>query len=850
MTGKEDASEVCREVIGECRPRFLCILGGRYGWVPPPKRIAADAFAALLSGASAAGALTETEKKYLLALYTLAESGGEFRLQKKPDTKDAREVYGAQCKAAVLALRRARLALSITADEIDFGVLNPPSNDHGPVRAFFFFRHEATTARMVEEKAGDFCERIGSDAAHDLAELKKTIADSGHTPRIYGEEAQWDATTKRLARLGKFGESVFADLFQSLKDDPKLAERFSPEAEAARNETSDQRTFADEAEAMDAFIDERTERFVTGSRDPLLRDLLTFATTDGAQNLLVLTGDPGSGKSALLAKFCRSLAEQTPEIHNSSFILHHFVGASSGSTDLRRTLRRLCHALAPAEPLPQDLKELIAHFHALLAGTKQRVILVLDALNQLDTTDGAHWLNWLPPVGKLPPHIRIIASVITPAAGEEEHGTLAILRYRKDADIRNLQALSWRDTVRIMRGYLRRFSKRMDKPQKRALLAKPAGRLPLYILTALEELRTLGTDEQLVALASQPLFPPEELERLRHEDHDAILTKFIATELPGTAVELFRWILKTRLSKEPILATHLYGGAAGLVEKFAACLGVSRHGLSPAELAALLDPGDPLGNVAALLRLLRPYLMRRGELLDFYHGQFREAVTRAYLPTDHLQRATRFTLADYFAKQPTNRRQLDELPWQLMKSRQWKRLHKALGQPHLFREIAQLSIGDLQHYWGVLTANHDVNLAHTFRWAIRLPWFFEPNFLYALQRVLDLGGDARHSLKLATHLTKRSKGFDPAGRSELLFQAAVGNFKNGLNQQARHSFQEILEMTKHNVTPSIRGGCLENLGFISMFSGDYPQALNYHKRAEAEFRSVAGEVGEHMSLYN
>ena len=57
-------------------------------------------------------------------------------------------------------------------------------------------------------------------------------------------------------------------------------------------------------------------------------------------------------------------------------------------------------------------------------------------------------------------------------------------------------------------------------------------------------------------------------------------------------------------------------------------------------------------------------------------------------------------------------------------------------------------------------------------------------------------------------------------------------------------------MTKHNVTPSIRGGCLENLGFISMFSGDYPQALNYHKRAEAEFRSVAGEVGEHMSLYN
>jgi hypothetical protein len=82
------------------------------------------------------------------------------------------------------------------------------------------------------------------------------------------------------------------------------------------------------------------------------------------------------------------------------------------------------------------------------------------------------------------------------------------------------------------------------------------------------------------------------------------------------------------------------------VEKFAACLGVSRHGLSPAELTALLDPGDPLGNVAALLRLLRPYLMRRGELLDFYHGQFREAAEAAYLDIPEKQRAAHEFVAD------------------------------------------------------------------------------------------------------------------------------------------------------------------------------------------------------------
>jgi hypothetical protein len=33
VTGDRDALDVCREVIDECHPRFMCMLGGRYGWV-------------------------------------------------------------------------------------------------------------------------------------------------------------------------------------------------------------------------------------------------------------------------------------------------------------------------------------------------------------------------------------------------------------------------------------------------------------------------------------------------------------------------------------------------------------------------------------------------------------------------------------------------------------------------------------------------------------------------------------------------------------------------------------------------------------------------------------------------
>src|SRR5439155_18181450 len=37
VTREQDVSEVCREIINECRPRFLCMLGGPYGRVPPGK---------------------------------------------------------------------------------------------------------------------------------------------------------------------------------------------------------------------------------------------------------------------------------------------------------------------------------------------------------------------------------------------------------------------------------------------------------------------------------------------------------------------------------------------------------------------------------------------------------------------------------------------------------------------------------------------------------------------------------------------------------------------------------------------------------------------------------------------
>ncbi len=582
VTSDQDALLVCREIIDECRPRFLCILGGRYGWTPPGKEH------------------------------------------------------------------------SITAEEIKYGVLDR-LGDHG--YAYFHFRAPAATDSIPEEtaKAGGYrefpqpdeiqqyglaqAEAWARQRTEKLAALKQTIVDAGLKPTVY--PATWDDHQQRLTDLEQFGEQVYRDLWESVLDDPELRDRFAEEAPAAADE------FTEENEAMDAFVAERSERYVVGSRQGALDRLAAFAIADGQPNVLAVTGSPGCGKSALLGKFSRDLAAAHPDW----LVVPHFVGASAGSSDLRRTLRRLCHELQRAtggsDPISQDVKELIPRLPALLkqVAAVRRVVLIVDALNQMDAADGAHSLNWLPM--QLPVDARLVVSSL-------EHPVLEVLRRRgKLVEELTAHPLTAADARAIAEGLADRYHKRLSEEQTQQLLGKSESGMPLYLLVALEELRTLGTYEEITGRIAQ---------------------------LPGNVRDLFLWVLRDRLSTDPG-----FRDAAGkrigtdLVRRFVSYLGVSRHGLSHQELVGLIAPGDQQGNVAALERLLRPYLMRRGKQLDFYHGQLREAVEREYLDEPHEPPAAHRALAGYFAAQGcNNRRTLEELPYHQTRAGLWDELEATL----------------------------------------------------------------------------------------------------------------------------------------------------------------------------
>ncbi|MCX6250813.1 MAG: DUF4062 domain-containing protein [Bacteroidetes bacterium] len=531
VTSEQDALEVCKEIVDECRPRFLCILGGRYGWVPPGK------------------------------------------------------------------------ARSITADEVHYGVLDHTLKGRG--YAFFYFRDEETTDSMVEPTPGEFRESAGSRNQAQLSGLKQAIIDAGLNPFTYS--AKWDNLNQQLTDLKIFGDHVYNDLMVSIN------EEFGTEVPTESHE------FVEENSSMENFIEERVDQFILGDRDVVLDQIHHFLDTSG-KGCLYLSGQPGSGKTALLGFFCRQFAEGQNTTRN--ILIPHFVGSYSGSTNLIHLLRRIINELesllsGSRNPLPYDISQLKDIFLKLILEVPEdrKLILLIDGIDRLDGADETLDMTWLP--RDLPSNVKLIIGGLDCPAIEAVRRKLGSL-YEVV-----LGPLSDAHAGAIIDSYLGRYHKEMEADQRHILLTKPAAGNPLYLRSALEELRTIGTHDQF-------------FDRIQ--------------SLPGTIQSLFTWIVR-RLENDPGFRGS--GGApvgASLVKDYLSAIGVSRHGMSYSELKEIISPGDKEGNIAALTRLLRPYLSYRGELITFAHAEFQHTIEALYLGDDRENARIHAQIGAYFLK--------------------------------------------------------------------------------------------------------------------------------------------------------------------------------------------------------
>ncbi len=567
--------EYCRQWIDRVEPFFVCILGRRYGWVPEAK---------------------------------------DFRSQEDK-------------------VRQASDSRSITDLEVRHAVLN----DRRKRRSYFYLREtpvpelppDATEEqRQIHDEFVDPPEQLTQ-----LDALKADIRGCGRPVRGY--ECRW--TGKEFADLDKaerkFGPMVLEDLWsgvlrderyvgkevwrQVLGADPDIDPRYTDESQPVPRELWQKivalarpapvSPLEAEREQMDAFAASRL-RWFQGRTTELqqLTDFLHAAAAD-APRLAVVAAVPGQGKSALLAHLHEQLKSSL------DFVITHFVGATERSATAHALVERLLAELdrsgiqwpadQPEGQAPKrDFSSLCLRLAQRLGdyAGERRIVILLDALNQL--SDG-HDLQWLP--SRLGPSVRAIASCIEDAAAKAdnpEQRVLQALASRQPPPLRvPLGPLTKADVRTIVVAYLKEYCHELDREHLETLCSITQAHNPLYLLVMLGELRTLGGN-----------------------DLNRIVPALIASmpqDRPDT-VSLFRWVLR-RL--------EVFGREA--VEWWCLYLAHGRIGMASHELSDLLARKLGADAAATALRIergLRRYLQRRGPQLDFFHSQLRQAVLEKY----------------------------------------------------------------------------------------------------------------------------------------------------------------------------------------------------------------------------
>lgn len=390
---------------------------------------------------------------------------------------------------------------------------------------------------------------------------------------------------------------------------------------------------------------------------------------------LVITGEAGSGKSALLANWIHHWRTKHPE----DYIFQHYVGATADSSDYLKLMTRLmaeiknwCNDLGD---LPKNKDDILRDFDSWLVRARLkaerddvRLILVLNSLNQLDG-NLVFWLPEHPFTGNL----RLLVST--------NNGVTHDALSRRNWKMYPLGLLNAEEKCQMIVEYLLHFGKKLDRMRISQIVQCIPSSNPLFIKLLLDELKATASHELL----------------------DELLKKYLSAKSIPELIQL----IVIRYQKDYDV------NRKDLVKDTLSLICAARRGLSESELLQLLKPEGlqklPQATWAPFRAVLEEQLISRSGIWNFTHDYIRQVVARLFLfDQDHLNEY-RIRLADYFEVEVPNERNCDELPWLLHKSKLHSKLRSCILNPLHFCFIFEKNSYELYKYWEDIGEYHKLD---------------------------------------------------------------------------------------------------------------------------------------------
>ena len=517
--------------------------------------------------------------------------------------------------------------LSATEIEMQFGVLDRTDVD---MNAYFFIKKEET---------------VDVDDPERLAALKKLVREnkkypvsSYSDPEDLAEQVQ-EAFTKLLDNLFPVGEL-------SGLEKERLGQR------AVLNNLS--RVYI-KNEANFAVIDKWME--------------------DWEKHQLVITGESGLGKSALVANWIKEKLKLGDALPYR--IIYHFVGYGGSIGSDWHVVKALCdeirnqYGLDIEEKEPQtDEKALDELIKQVAAEGDKPLLVILDGINQIVDVNHAKRLNWLP----IPPRkVKILFTTL------QDDETMQVFKDR-NYPIFTLRPLTRDERIEMVRKYLdETYRKHLQDNQLERIVDDPQNENTLVLKTLLDEVANFGIFDRL----------------------DEKIEEYLKPDSIGDFYQV-------------VLQNYEADFGEKLVRHFLSLIAVSRNGLSEDELLDITDTKDKPLLWSQFFCSFRQHMIVKNGLVSFAHNYIREAVEERYVKgQDDWVRTCREEIVSALIGQKTpdgkkTTRSMDEVPYQLDLVGDLERLHDYLLDLVVFSYLYNNEETTLVKYWGNLMQKYSL----------------------------------------------------------------------------------------------------------------------------------------------